>query len=163
MLGEEGVKFYTFLQELADFPSFKNTTQTLAYQDVEQKANEELVLRFLAAKGARAAFQGSVRNWLDNFMEGVLLNRIDFDATAERKIFTELFDEIEAKLGESAFVKFRGNSPIGGLAPAYFEAGFDRLPECACRSEGQIGRQNPQRNHYAGSERTVSRRNRARR
>ena len=122
MLGEEGVKFYTFLQELAAVPSFKNTTQTLASQDLEQKANEELVLRFLAAKGARAAFQGSVRDWLDNFMEGVLLKRIEFDATAEQNVFTELFDEIDAKLGESAFVKFRGNSPIGGLAPAYFEA-----------------------------------------
>ena len=120
MLGEEGVKFYTFLQELAAVPSFKNTTQTLASQDLEQKANEELVLRFLAAKGARAAFQGSVRDWLDNFMEGVLLKRIEFDATAEQNVFTELFDEIDAKLGESAFVKFRGNSPIGGFAPSIF-------------------------------------------
>lgn len=122
MLGDDGVKFYAFIQELAEFPAFKETTQTLSSQDLEQKANEELVLRFFAARSARASFQGSVRDWLDNFMEGVLLNTIKFDPVAEKQIFIELFDELKAKLGESAFVKFRGESPIGGLAPAYFEA-----------------------------------------
>lgn len=122
MLGDEGIKFYALLQELADHPSFKATTQTLAQQDVEQKANEELVLRFFAAKNARAAFRGSVRDWLDDYMEGILLGKVAFDSAAEKKCFCTLFDAVESKLGESAFVKFRGTNPVGGLAPAYFEA-----------------------------------------
>jgi hypothetical protein len=122
MLGDEGVSFYAFLQELADTPCFKNTTQTLSSQDLEQKANEELVLRFFATKNARADFRGSVRDWLDEFMEGVLLEKIGFDRDTEKAIFTDVFTTIEEKLGESAFVKFRDDKPLGGLAPAYFEA-----------------------------------------
>lgn len=122
MLGEEGVRFYAFLQELADVPCFKNTTQTLSSQDLEQKANEELVLRFFATKNARNEFRGSVRDWLDQYMEGVLLGKIEFDKDVERAIFNDVFSTIDEKLGESAFVKFRDDRPTGGLAPAYFEA-----------------------------------------
>jgi hypothetical protein len=122
MLGEDGARFYAFLKQLADSADFVKTTQTLAQEDLAQKANEELVLRFFAAKNARASFRGSVRDWLDDFMEDVLLKKVDFDMTAERGVFNKLFSEIATRLGESAFVKFRAKTPIGGLAPAYFEA-----------------------------------------
>ena len=55
-------------------------------------------------------------------MEAVLLKTTAFDMKAERHLFLNLFGAIANKLGESAFVKFRGGAPIGGLAPAYFEA-----------------------------------------
>lgn len=122
MLGDDGVAFYAFLQELADIPEFKNTTQTLSSQDLEQKANEELVLRFFATKNARSDFRGSVRDWLDEFMEGILLENIGFDRDVEKAVFTDVFTAIDEKLGETAFVKFRDGKPVGGLAPAYFEA-----------------------------------------
>jgi hypothetical protein len=122
MLGADGEKFYSFLQELSRIQPFMSTTATLAPQDVEQKANEELVLRFFATKNAREQFHGNVRDWLDSFMESVLLKRVAFDYGKERAIFTDLFSEIYSKLGDSAFVKFRGTNPIGGLAPAYYEA-----------------------------------------
>lgn len=122
MLGDHGAAFYAFLKELADLPQFKLVTQTLAPEDVEQKANEELVLRFFAAKDDRARFRGSVRDWLDGFMEGVLLQQLLFDAQSERQTFGDLFATIADKLGETAFVKYRESRPIGGLAPAYFES-----------------------------------------
>ena len=122
MLGEEGTKFYAFFMGLADTQDFKDTTQTLAQEDFEQKANEELVLRFFAAKNARNVFKGSVRDWLDDYMEAVLLKKTEFNLVEEGKVFKELFAEVASRLGESAFVKFRGKNPIGGLAPAYFEA-----------------------------------------
>jgi hypothetical protein len=121
MLGDQGAAFYGFLKELADLPSFKSVTQTLAQEDVEQKANEELVLRFFAAKHSRAAFRGSVRDWLDGFMEAVLLQQHPFDQQAERIAFADLFELIAEKLGDTPFVKYRDQRPIGGLAPAYFE------------------------------------------
>jgi hypothetical protein len=122
MLGNQGAAFYAFLKELADLPAFKSVTQTLAQEDIEQKANEELVLRFFAAKHFRAAFRGSVRDWLDGFMEAVLLEQTPFDQQAERTAFADLFGQIAEKLGDTAFVKYRDQRPIGGLAPAYFEA-----------------------------------------
>lgn len=121
MLGEEGARFYAFLQELSENPGFVATTQTLAAQDVELKGNEELVLRFFAAKNSRETFRGNVRDWLDSYMEAILLETVAFDFDTEKQIFNDVFSEIDEKLGESAFVKFRGDSPIGGLAPAYFE------------------------------------------
>ena len=72
--------------------------------------------------GPRAIFQGSVRDWLDGFMEAVLLQQRPFDQAAEKQVFSELFRSIEEKLGETAFVKYRDQRAIGGLAPAYFEA-----------------------------------------
>lgn len=122
LIGEEGTAFYSFLRDLSDYPSFKATTQTLAEEDVEQKGNEELVLRFFAAKNAIDLFRGSVRDWLDDYMEAVLFGRTAFDKEAERAVFQEVFDAISDKLGETAFVKFRGERPLGGLAPAYYEA-----------------------------------------
>lgn len=122
MLGDQGADFYAFLKELSDDENFRVTTQTLAQEDMDQKANEELVLRFFAAKNARDMFAGSVRDWLDDFMEGILLEKIKFDLKEERKLFSDVFSTIAQKLGESAFVKFRGRNPIGGLAPAYFES-----------------------------------------
>jgi hypothetical protein len=122
MLGEEGSTFYAFLKDLADLPQFRAVTQTLASEDVEQKANEELVLRFFAAKDARNEFRGSVRDWLDGYMERVLLKSTPFYRDIERKVFADVFALICEKLGETAFVKYRDNRAIGGLAPAYFES-----------------------------------------
>jgi hypothetical protein len=68
------------------------------------------------------SFHGSVRDWLDDYMEDVLTEKRAFDFDRERVQFKRVFAAINAKLGETAFVKFRGQTPVGGLAPAYFEA-----------------------------------------
>nr|WP_069965132.1 hypothetical protein [Desertifilum tharense]OEJ77260.1 hypothetical protein BH720_00180 [Desertifilum tharense IPPAS B-1220] len=36
--------------------------------------------------------------------------------------FNKIFEFLSNTLGEGAFVKYRGDKPIGGLAPAYYEA-----------------------------------------
>jgi len=121
MIGSVGISFYALLQELAVYPNFKSTTATLAQSDLDQKGDEELVLRFLATKNAADMFKGSVRDWLTDYMEEVILERRQFNYENERADFEKTFDLISQKLGETAFVKFRGKSPIGGLAPAYYE------------------------------------------
>lgn len=122
MLGDQGIIFYTFLLELVANPDFQLTTRTLSQAEAEEKGSEELVLRFFAAKNAIHLFRGSVRDWLDDYMESVLLKREPFDSEVERNQFVETFRLIGEKLGETAFVKFRDKEAIGGLAPAYFEA-----------------------------------------
>jgi len=122
MLGDIGAKFYAFLQTLSADNGFVATTQSLAAVEIEQKGNEELVLRFLAGANAVDSFRGNVRDWLDDFMESVLTEKIPFDLNQQGIAFRRVFAAINAKLGETAFVKFRGTSPVGGLAPAYFEA-----------------------------------------
>lgn len=122
MLGESGTKFYSFIVELSNNHSFLRCTDTISQTDLEQKGNEELVLRYFATKNAVDLFRGSVKDWLDNYMEKILLGELDFDYKSEEESFTSLFKILDDSLGSGAFVKYRDDSPIGGLAPAYFEA-----------------------------------------
>ncbi len=121
MVGETGVKFYKLLQDLANDDSFKNCIEPLPQPDKDQKADEELVLRFFATKNARDLFKGSVRDWLDTYMERILLGAIVFDYEAESQVFASLFNYLNRVLGDAAFVRYRGTVAVGALAPAYFE------------------------------------------
>jgi hypothetical protein len=122
MLGNDGGRFYEFLQQLSSYPTYVDCIESLSQSDFDQKGNEELVLRFFALKNAEAFFRGSVRDWLDDYMEAVLLKKVEFDDDVERYEFERLFGYLGRVLGRGAFVKYRANQPIGALAPAYFEA-----------------------------------------
>jgi hypothetical protein len=88
----------------------------------KKKGAEELVLRFFATKNARHLFKGSVRDWLDNYMEQVLLGQEAFNYAREESIFHDVFSLARTKLGDTAFLRYREHSPVGSLPPAYFEA-----------------------------------------
>ena len=122
MIGEGGVKFYNFLVALTGFEYFARCAEYLPQAEKDKKGAEELVLRFFATKNAPGLFKGSVRDWLDNFMEAILLEDVDFDLEKEESIFKETFSVIYEKLGDSAFLRYRGDVPVGSLPPAYFEA-----------------------------------------
>jgi hypothetical protein len=122
MIGDDGVKFYSFLIEQSLNEDFAACAEYLPQTDKEKKGIEELVLRFFAVKNAQNMFRGSVRDWLDNYMEGVLLGTLDFNYDEEKSIFNDVFKIAREKLGETAFLRYRGDSPVGSLPPAYFEA-----------------------------------------
>lgn len=122
ILGPEGTKFLDFLAELTCVPSFQRTTASLSDSVRDRLGLNELVLRFLACKNFRERFRGNVADWLDDYIEHILVRRSGFDYDFERQTFTELFDLIDERLGEHAFVKFKNGQPTGGLAPAYFES-----------------------------------------
>jgi hypothetical protein len=122
MLGEIGIEFYDFLQFCAHTPSFQECTEPLSQSDKDAMASEELVLRFFAVKNARDLFRGSVRDWLDDYMESVLLRKRNFPFPDEEADFRKVFDFLAGVMGTGAFVRYRANVPIGALAPAYFEA-----------------------------------------
>lgn len=122
MLGESGVNFYNLLVTLSEQPDFAACADYLPQPDKDKKGAEELVLRFFAAKNFIDGFKGSVRDWLDNYMEGVLLGKQPFDMGAETEAFTKTMVFARQKLGETAFLRYRGESPTGALPPAYFEA-----------------------------------------
>lgn len=122
MLGAEGVRFYDFLTECSIQPGYAKTVELLSVSAVEARIQEELVLRFFAAKNFRDSFKGNIKDWLDQYMESVLLSGATFDFENEAATFTRLFNCLNEKFGSGAFVKYRGGSPMGGVAPAYFEA-----------------------------------------
>jgi hypothetical protein len=107
---------------IANAARFQTCTSTLSETDLAQRLNEELVLRFFALKNAQEMFHGSIRDWLDDYMEAVVFGTQTFEYDSERRAFDRLFDFLNDGIGEGAFVKYRDDKPIGGLAPAYFEA-----------------------------------------
>jgi hypothetical protein len=122
MLGERGTVFYNMLVDLSQQPDFAACADYLPQPDKDKKAAEELVLRYFAAKNFIEGFKGSVRDWLDTYMEGVLLEKLPFDFKAEAENFTSLMAFTRQKLGDTAFLRYRGAQPTGSLPPAYFEA-----------------------------------------
>jgi hypothetical protein len=122
LFGARGIQFYEFLTRLAKHPTFVSTTDTLAEADLEKRGREELVLRFFAAKNGAKYYSGHVANWLDSYIEAILVEKEGFDMQAEEPIFTRVFDRIAVVLGEGAFCKYKDDRPIGGLAPAHYEA-----------------------------------------
>lgn len=122
MVVPKGVEFYKLLKDLAADPNYKACIETIAASDKEQKADEELVLRFFAAKNALDIFKGSIRDWLDDYMEGIILGTISFDFEKEKADFLAVFSHLAGSMAEGSFVKYKNNKPIGGLAPAYYEA-----------------------------------------
>jgi hypothetical protein len=122
MLGESGISFYNTLVELSEQADFKACIEYLPQADKDKKGAEELVLRFFAAKNYQNEFKGSVRDWLDNYMESVLLGKSNFDQATEREDFVKTMSMARAKLGDTAFLRYRNTLPQGALPPAYFEA-----------------------------------------
>lgn len=122
MLGNDGVQFYNFLVEQSKNEDFAACADYLPQADKEKKGTEELVLRFFAAKNGQNLFHGNVRDWLDNYMEGVLLGSLQFNYEVEKSVFSDVFKIAREKLGDTAFLRYRGDTPVGSLPPAYFEA-----------------------------------------
>jgi hypothetical protein len=123
MLGEPGIKFYTKLVDLSKIESFqKCCVSHLSASDQEKKGAEELVLRFLATKNARNLYRGNIRDWLDNYMEEIVIGKSPFSYEEEEKTFQNVFDLALEKLGDTAFLRYRDTQPVGSLPPAYFEA-----------------------------------------
>lgn len=122
MFGESGVKFYDFLTACANSLDFKTCTESLAQEDLEQKHDEELVLRFFAAKNAGELFKNNIKDWLDNYLEEILTGKAKFDYSQEKKDFDRVFSYLSVLMGNAAFVRHRNGLPIGAVAPAYYEA-----------------------------------------
>ena len=115
-----GAELYSLLMNLSNLNSFKSATSRLPETDVEQRANEELVLRFFAVRNYKDQFKGNIREWLDHFMEEILFGTIEpINDTTE---FKEFFDFISVNFGDTAFSRSRDGVAFGRLAPAYFEA-----------------------------------------
>ncbi|GHF54417.1 hypothetical protein GCM10017056_27350 [Seohaeicola zhoushanensis] len=120
---EGGTEFYELIQRLATNEDFSNATSRLPITMIEQRANEELVLRFFALVNARDGFRGNIEEWLDGYMEDILFKRVGFDFQAMEELFVQTFSNINAKLQDQAFTRFNSHGePTGRLAPAYFEA-----------------------------------------
>ncbi|MFS0735504.1 DUF262 domain-containing protein [Sphingomonas sp. 1P06PA] len=121
LFGDFGIRFYEFLIKLSNKEEFFKVTETLADVEIEKRGREELVLRFFAAKDGQSYYHGHIADWLDDYMEFVLRSG-EFDFDRQEEEFAKVFDAIGRVLGDNAFCKLKDGRPIGGLAPAHYEA-----------------------------------------
>ena len=120
---ESGAAFYELIQELAENSDFVSATARLPDTMIEQRANEELVLRFFALVNAIDGFKGNIEEWLDGYMESILFKAVEFDTTKMEALFIDTFRLINEKFSDQAFTRFNSHGEATGrLAPAYFEA-----------------------------------------
>ncbi|WP_081581682.1 DUF262 domain-containing protein [Pararhodospirillum photometricum] len=118
-----GTEFYELIQRLSKDRNFSESTSRLPDTSIEQRANEELVLRFFALINSRDTFKGNIEEWLDGYMESILFKKVKFDHNEMEKLFTKTFYLINNKLKDQAFTRFNSHGEATGrLAPAYFEA-----------------------------------------
>lgn len=122
MIGEKGAAFYEFIQRCASNPFYQEYTETISESDLAKRINEEFVIRFFAGLHSTSSFKGNLTEWLNSYMEDVLLEKIPFDYEQKEEIFKETFQSLAESLGASSFVRFKNGKPVGALAPAYFEA-----------------------------------------
>jgi hypothetical protein len=118
-----GEQFYSTIQALAASSNFVEATARLPDPNKERRGDEELVLRFFAVKNYKNGYKGNIEEWLDSYMEDILLNQHPFDFNAEKQHFDRVFSLISTAFGDGAFSRFKPNGDsTGRLAPAYFEA-----------------------------------------
>ena len=115
-----GAEFYKRLRDLAAYQDFKTTITSASQPVMDSRKSEELVLRFFAVRNYREAFSGNVREWLDNFMEGVLFRQAEVEIKPDD--FKRFFTFVARKFGNTAFSRSQDGQPVGWLEPAYFEA-----------------------------------------
>lgn len=122
-MADGGGEFYDGIQEMAKFEPFVFATSKLPAAFKEQRADEELVLRYFAVTAAREKYKGNIEEWLDEYMEDILFKRRPFNLDVEKVRFERTFSLVEKKLGGEAFARFSDDGrSIGRLAPAYYEA-----------------------------------------
>lgn len=97
----ENKKFYDFISELSEYPTFLECLWSLSDNDLEEKYHYELILRFFALKNHINWDRiESVSDFIDDNMIRFLSN---FDYENEKSIFAKTFELLNKTLWEDVF------------------------------------------------------------
>ena len=116
MLGAGGEKFFDFLRQCAGTADFKACTEPMADSFREKLGDEELVLRFFALKNAMDLYKGNIQDWLDRYLDAVILGERQFDYREEEVGLRSCSAFSTPRFQATAHcVKYKANSPTGAL------------------------------------------------
>lgn len=96
-------EFNNFLIECSQHTSFKKCISMVSKEKIEQKYDQELVLRFFAIKNLQERYVHDVGSYLTECMEYFSTGPDNFDYQNERAIFQSTFDILSKTLGDEAF------------------------------------------------------------
>jgi hypothetical protein len=115
------------ITKLATDEAFGALTDTISENKKERMYREELVLRFIALKNGRDAYEHIVGEFLTAYMERVSDPKVDakrLDLAVEESCFRKTFKVLQAALGERAFSTV---TPLGTLTATFSVLHFEAL------------------------------------
>lgn len=116
-------KFNNFLIKCSQYKSFENCISNINSEKIEQKYDQELVLRFFAVKNRQDKYVHDVASYLTECMEYFSLSD-SFDYEKEEDIFNKTFDLLNKTLGNKTFspATQKRNKLASKFAIYHFEA-----------------------------------------
>lgn len=95
--------FNNFLIVCSQYPPFKKCISRVSKEKIEQKYDQELVLRFFSIKNLQEKYVHDVGSYLTECMEYFSSGSDNFNYQEEQDIFQSTFDVLNKTLGEEAF------------------------------------------------------------
>lgn len=95
--------FNNFLINCSEDKNFKSCILNINQEKIDQKYDQELVLRFFAMKNMRDKYLHDVSGFLTECMEYFSIESNNFDYVKEKDIFQKTFKILSNTLGERAF------------------------------------------------------------
>ncbi|WP_443869464.1 DUF262 domain-containing protein [Mitsuokella multacida] len=95
--------FNNFLIKCSQNNAFKSCISNISQEKIDQKYDQELVLRFFAMKNMRDKYLHDVSGFLTECMEYFSIKSNKFDYIKEENIFQKTFKILSTTLGERAF------------------------------------------------------------
>ena len=118
-------EFNSFIIRLSEDPNFKNCISNVSEEKIEQKYDQELVLRFFAFKNYRENYEHEVGDFLTEYMEKVSdpnNNEFEFNYDEEENIFRKTFAILNRALEDQIF---SGTSNKGNFVSRFLAYHFE--------------------------------------
>lgn len=118
-------RFNSFIMDLSRNEDFMECIKTISQEKLDQKYDQELVLRFFAFKNHRDKYIHDVGDFMTEYMEAVsdpLRNDVPFKYDEEREIFNRTFRILRNTLGDKSFA---GTNPQGNLVSRFLSYHYE--------------------------------------
>jgi Protein of unknown function DUF262 len=117
--------FNSFIMELSSNADFMECIKTVPQEKLDQKYDQELVLRFFAFKNYRDQYVHDVGDFMTEYMEAVsdpLRDDVRFDFDRELMIFNTTFHILRNTLGDKSFA---GTNPQGSFVSRFLSYHYE--------------------------------------
>lgn len=116
-----GTDFINFIISCSGNADFRSCLQYLSEESINQRYDQELVLRFFAFKNYRDQYKHNVGDFMTGYLEKVTDGTLPFNYVSERECFEKTFAVLWRSLGDNAFSKCRAGVFSRAFAVYHFE------------------------------------------
>lgn len=118
-------KFNEFLVKLSENEHYKNTIANISSSKIQEKYDQELVLRFLAFKNNIEEYKHDVGDFLTDYMEKETMNLVEenYDLKKEEELFNKTFKTLDKAMNGQVFARLSKNDePTNAFSAYHFES-----------------------------------------